>query len=154
VPRSAQTAPKQIKPRSLADYFEVMTKAVFQSGMSWAVVESKWDGFRKAFRGFDPAKVAKLTPKQIDAITRDPDVIRNVKKIVATVDNADTMVALDREHGGFRKYLRSHGDFEPTAKALKRDFRFVGDFAAYYFLHVVGEQVPPHEEWLKTHGRR
>jgi DNA-3-methyladenine glycosylase I len=140
--------PEQIKPKSLADYFEVLTKAVFQAGMSWSVVESKWDGFRKAFFEFDPERVAKLKPKQIERIMGDPSVIRNQRKILATVDNADTILALEREHGGFRKYLRSHGDFSGTAADLKRQFRFLGDFGAYYFLYVVGEKVPPHDEWM------
>jgi 3-methyladenine DNA glycosylase Tag len=146
-------APKKIRPKSLADYLEVMTQAVFQSGMSWQVVKSKWPGFRKAFSEFDPEKVAKLTPKQIDKITRDPSIIRNTKKILATVDNADTLLSLDHEYGGFRKYLRSHGSFEETAADLKRQFSFIGDFGAYYFLYVVGEKVPPHDEWRARRGR-
>jgi DNA-3-methyladenine glycosylase I len=147
-------APKKIRPRELSDYFEVLTKAVFQAGMSWQVVESKWDGFRKAFLDFDPKRVARLTPKQIDKITKDPGVIRNTRKILATVDNADTMVSLDTEHGGFKKYLRSHGGFEETASDLRREFSFLGDFGAYYFLYVVGEKVPPHEQWMASRGRR
>lgn len=145
--------PAKIRPRSLGDYLEVMTKAVFQSGMSWQVVESKWDGFRRAFHGFDPERVARLSPKEIDAICRDPGVIRNSRKILATVDNADTLVALDREHGGFKNYLRSHGGFWETVADLKRQFRFVGDFGAYYFLYVVGEKVPPHDEFRAAAGR-
>jgi DNA-3-methyladenine glycosylase I len=146
-------APKKIRPKSLADYLEVMTQAVFQSGMSWQVVKSKWPGFRQAFLEFDPKRVAALTPKQIDKITHDPNIIRNTKKILATVDNADTLLSLDREYGGFRKYLRSHGGFEETAADLKRQFRFIGDFGAYYFLYVVGEKVPPHDEWRASRGR-
>jgi 3-methyladenine DNA glycosylase Tag len=146
-------APKKIKPRALSDYFEVLTKAVFQAGMSWQVVESKWDGFRRAFLDFDPERVARLTPKQIDKITRDPGIIRNTRKILATVDNADTLVSLDKEHDGFKKYLRSHGGFEETAADLRKQFRFVGDFGAYYFLYVVGEKVPPHEEWRASRKR-
>jgi 3-methyladenine DNA glycosylase Tag len=145
--------PKKIKPKSLSDYLEVLTQAVFQSGMSWQVVQGKWDGFRKAFFGFDPTKVARLTPKQIDKISRDPNVIRNTRKILATVDNADTLLALDKEHKGFRTYLRSHGGFEETAADLKRQFSFIGDFGAYYFLYVVGEKVPPHDEWRASRKR-
>jgi 3-methyladenine DNA glycosylase Tag len=145
--------PKKIEPKSLSDYLEVLTQAVFQSGMSWQVVQGKWEGFRKAFFGFDPKRVARLTPKQIDKISRDPEVIRNTRKILATVDNADTLLALDKEHKGFRKYLRSHGGFEETAADLKRQFSFIGDFGAYYFLYVVGEKVPPHDEWRASRKR-
>ena len=60
-------APKQVKPQTLDDYLEVMSKVAFQSGMSWAIVENKWEGTRDAFQGFDPIKVASLTTKQIDA---------------------------------------------------------------------------------------
>jgi 3-methyladenine DNA glycosylase Tag len=147
-------APERIEPKGLSDYFEVLTRAVFLSGMSWQVVRSKWDGFRRAFRNFDPHSVAKLTPDEIDAITRDPGIIRNVKKILATVDNADTLISLDSEHGGFQNYLRSHGGFWETAADLKRQFRFIGDFGAFYFLYVVGEEVPPHDEWTAQRRRR
>jgi Methyladenine glycosylase len=148
----ARQAPKRIRPRSLGDYLEVMTKAVFQSGMSWQVVESKWPGFQKAFKGFDPAKVSRLTPKGIDKILKDPAVIRNQRKILATVDNAETLLELDREHGGFKKYLRSHGDYWDLADDLKRQFSFLGDFGVYYFLYVVGEKVPPYEEFHAVQG--
>ena len=144
-------APAQIKPKGLADYLGVLTKAVFQSGISWRVVEAKWAGTREAFRGFDPEKVANLTPKEIDELSADTRLIRNRRKIEATVENAETMFALDREHGGFKKYLRSHHDFETLSADLVKRFKFLGDTGAYYFLHVVGEAVPPHDEWMARH---
>jgi DNA-3-methyladenine glycosylase I len=149
-----QQAPAQIEPQSLADYLEVMSKAVFQSGMSWAVVEAKWDGFRAAFEGFDPKKIARFGPDDVDRLAQDPGIIRNRRKIEATIDNAVEMQALADEHGGdFRAYLRSHGDFEQTVADLRRHFRFLGDFGAYYFLYVVGEKVPPHDEWRASRAR-
>jgi DNA-3-methyladenine glycosylase I len=141
-------APEKIKPRSLADYLEVMTKAVFQSGISWNVIEAKWEGFREAFHGFDPKKVARFTPDDVDRLTEDARIVRNRRKIEAAVDNAVEMVALDKEHGGFRNYLRSHDGFDETVADLKRHFRFMGDTGSYFFLYVVGEKVPPHEEWM------
>jgi 3-methyladenine DNA glycosylase Tag len=107
-----QQAPKQIQPQGLGDYFEVLTKAVFQSGMTWRVIESKWDGFRAAFEGFDPEKVSQFSPEDVDRLTTDTSIVRNRRKIEATVDNAVELVALDREYGGFQRYLRSHGGFE------------------------------------------
>ena len=149
-----QQAPKQIKPKGLADYLEVMSKAVFQSGMSWAVIEAKWDGFQKAFKGFDPEEIARFGPGDVDRLAQDPGIIRNRRKIEATIDNAVEMQALAEEHGGdFRKYLRSHGGFEQTVADLRRHFRFLGDFGAYYFLYVVGEQVPPHDEWRASRAK-
>src|SRR5919204_2196827 len=119
--------PQQIRPKSDADYLEVMTKAAFQSGISWKVIEAKWAGFREAFRGFDPEWVAALTPRDVDRLAQDTRIVRNRRKIEGTVHNAETMVELSREHGSFRCYLRSHGDFEDTVADLKRRFKFLRD---------------------------
>jgi len=145
--------PKQIKPKTLGDYLEVMSKAAFQSGMSWAIVEKKWPGTREAFRDFDVLKVATLTTKQIDALADDTRLIRNRRKIDAIVHNARTLIELEEQHGSFRKYLRSHGDFEALVKDMRKRFKFVGDFGAFYFLYVVGEPVPEYEVWCKSRGR-
>ena len=144
--------PQQIKPKRLGDYLEVMTKSVFQSGISWAVIEAKWDGFREAFHGFDAERVADLSPKDVDRLAEDTRIVRNRRKIEATIHNAETMLALEREHGSFRKYLRSFGSFEDLVADMRRRFKFLGDMGAYYMLYVVGEEVPPHEEWMKTRG--
>jgi DNA-3-methyladenine glycosylase I len=144
-------APQQIEPTKLADYLEVLTKAVFQSGMSWRVVEAKWDGFREAFAAFDPASIAAFTGEDVDRLVEDTRIIRNRRKIEATVTNAETMLALDEEPGGFTGWLRSHAGFDATVAALRGDFRFLGDTGSYFFLYVVGERVPPHEEWMKAH---
>ena len=114
-----------------------MTKAVFQSGISWAVIEKKWDGFRTAFAGFDPERVANLSPKDVDGLAEDTAIVRNRRKIEATVESAETMVSLDREHGGF----------EGTVADLRKRFRFLGETGCYHFLYVVGEEVPSHEGW-------
>jgi 3-methyladenine DNA glycosylase Tag len=144
--------PKQIRPKGPGDYLEVMTKAVFQSGISWRVIESKWNGFREALHGFDAERIADLTPPEVDQLAEDTRIVRNRRKIEATVHNARTLLDLAGEHGSFRKYLRSHGGFEETVADLRRRFKFLGDTGAYYFLYVVGEEVPPHEEWMKAHG--
>jgi 3-methyladenine DNA glycosylase Tag len=143
-------APDKIEPQSPDDYLEVMTKAVFQSGMSWRVIEAKWDGFREAFEGFDVEKVAGFGPDDVERLAEDTRIVRNRRKIQATVDNADEILALDRQHDGFRNYLRSHPSFEETVADLKRRFSFLGDTGSYYFLHVVGEKVPSHEAWLAS----
>jgi 3-methyladenine DNA glycosylase Tag len=146
-------APTQIEPTGLADYLDVMTRAAFQSGMSWRVVESKWDGFGKAFAGFDPAIVAAYTDDDVERLVTDAGIIRNRRKIEATISNAQAMLALDGRPGGFVGWLRSRGDFDATVAALRGEFRFLGDLGAYYFLYVVGEDVPTHEEWTKTHQK-
>jgi hypothetical protein len=145
--------PKQINPKSLGDYLEVMSKVAFQSGMSWAVVEAKWPGTREAFRDFDVLKVASLTTKQIDALSDDTRLIRNRRKIEGIVHNARTLIELEEQHGSFKKYLRSHGDFAALAKDLRKRFKFLGDFGAFYFLYVVGEPVPDYDVWCASRGR-
>jgi 3-methyladenine DNA glycosylase Tag len=147
-------APQRIEPTSLSDYLEVMSRAVFQTGLSWAVIDRKWPGFIDAFTGFDPKTVAGLTPSDVDRLAEDTRIVRNRKKIEATIDNAGEIIVLDREFGGFRGYLRSHGGFEAVVKDLVKRFRFLGETGAYYFLYVVGEDVPPHEEWMAAHPAR
>ncbi len=70
-------APEQIKPKRLGDYLDVMSKSVFQSGMSWKVIESKWPTTQEAFHGFDAERVASMGEREIDALTQDTRVIRN-----------------------------------------------------------------------------
>ena len=153
MPGSEMKAPEQINPQRLGDYLDVMSKAVFQTGMSWRVVENKWPGTREAFHDFDAERVASMSLAEIDAIAGDTRVIRNRRKIEAIVSNAARMVELDKQHGSFKSYLRSHGGFEGTVAALRKEFKFLGDMGAYYMLYVVGEEVPSHEEWMKSRGR-
>ncbi len=149
-----QGPPEQIEPQSLGDYLEVMSKAVFQSGMSWRVVESKWPGIREAFRGFDAQAVAAMGDREVNELAQDTRVIRNRRKLEAIVGNANRMVELEAEHGSFRQYLRSHGGFDATVADLRKQFKFLGEMGCYYFLYVVGEEVPPHEEWQASRGRK
>ncbi len=145
-------APKQIDPRGLHDYLDVMSQSIFQTGISWKVVQNKWPGTQQAFQGFDADKVAHFSDKDVDQLATDTRIIRNRRKIQAIVQNAREMVQLEEEHGGFRKYLRSHGDFEATVKDLRKRFKFLGDMGAYYFLYVVKEEVPEYGEWCASRG--
>jgi DNA-3-methyladenine glycosylase I len=144
--------PKQIRPKSLADYLEQLSKIAFQAGLSGRVVEAKWENIRRAFHGFDPERVARMTPAAVDKLVADERVIRSRKKIEATVANAETMLELDAEHKGFKRYLRSHGDFEATVKDLRKRFKFLGDSGAYRFLWMVGEKVPSWHDWAASRG--
>jgi DNA-3-methyladenine glycosylase I len=147
-------APEQITPQGLGDYLEVMSKAVLQSGMSWKVINGKWPGIHDAFRGFEPLAVASLTEAEMADLTQDPRIIRNRKKVEAIVDNARVMIDLAEANGGsFQEYLRSHGGFEETVADLRRNFRFMGEFGCFYFLYVVGEEVPGYDDWCKSRGR-
>jgi len=138
-------APAQIVPKSLDDYLEIQTKAVFQSGMSWKVVESKWSTIRDAFHDFQIGAVASMDEAAVDALADDKRVIRNRRKLQAITDNARKMIELEDEFGSFQKYLRSHDSFWDLVKDLRKQFKFMGEMGCYYWLHVVGEQVPDHE---------
>jgi len=142
--------PDRIQPKRLGDYLEIMTKAVFQSGISWKVVESKWPGIKGAFRDFDAEAVAETSEQALDDLCQDTRVIRNRRKLSAIVSNAQRMVELDEEHGGFQKYLRSHDDFTATVPDIRQQFKFMGDTGIYFFLYVLGEDVPPHDEWFAS----
>lgn len=145
--------PEQIKPTSLNDYLEVQSKAVFQSGMSWKVVEAKWPGTREAFAEFDVQKVANFNERDLEEMGKDERLIRNQRKLAAIVYNAQQMLRLNEEYNGFQNYLRAHGSFDGTLQAMKKDFKFMGPTGVYYFLYVVGEEVPPHDEFEATYRK-
>jgi 3-methyladenine DNA glycosylase Tag len=140
-------APEQIAPQSLNDYLEVMTKAVFQSGLSWKVVTNKWPGFQAGFQGFDVAAVATMGESDIDTLAADTAIVRNRRKIAATVHNAQRLIELDDEYDGIQNYLRSHGDFYAVLKDVRKQFKYMGDTGAYYWLYVLGEDVPDYGEF-------
>ena len=140
-------APEQIAPQSLNDYLEVMTKAVFQSGLSWKVVTNKWPGFQAGFQGFDVAAVATMGESDIDTLAADTAIVRNRRKIAATVHNAQRLIELDDEYDGIQNYLRSHGDFYAVLKDVRKQFKYMGDTGAYYWLYVLGEDVPDYDEF-------
>ncbi len=138
-------APAQIVPKSLDDYLEIQTKAVFQSGMSWKVVESKWGTIREAFHDFQIGAVASMDESAVDALTDDKRVIRNRRKLQAITDNGRKMIDLEDEFGTLQKYLRSHDSFWDLVKDLRKQFKFMGEMDCYYWLYIVGEDVPDHD---------
>lgn len=146
--------PEQIAPQKLGDYLEALSKAVFQAGISWNVIEAKWDGFRTAFAEFDPETVAAFADDDVERLMGDQGIVRNRRKIEATIHNAQAMLEPDREYEGFARYLRSQPDYETLVADLRGNFKFVGHSGAYFFLYVVGEPTPPHEEWMAAHPPR
>jgi len=70
-----------------------------------------------------------------------------IHALEATVYNAQQILALDEEFGSFQKYLRSQPDFDSKLVQIKKDFKFMGPTGVYYLLYVVGEEVPPHDEF-------
>lgn len=143
--------PTKIEPAGIADYLETMAKSMFQSGISWRVVDAKWPGMRVALHGFDAPTIASLTEPELERLVQDERIIRSRRKLDALVVNAGKMMDLEEQHGSFTNYLRSHGSFEATLKDLRKQFKSMGDSGAYHFLWTVGEDVPPYEEWCSNH---
>jgi DNA-3-methyladenine glycosylase I len=135
----ARTATPHSRSTSLRDYFEALTKAVFRAGTSPGVVEARWGGLTAAFEGFDPARVALFTSQRIDRLMHDARMMRNRRKIEATIDNAVEMVTIDRTHRGFANYLCSHSGTEALIDDLKARFTCLGDDGATFFLEAVSE---------------
>src|SRR5947208_16971028 len=91
-----------------------MCSAIFSAGLNWRMVEKKWPHFRKAFRDFSPEKVARLSERDIRALMEDSGIVRNEKKIRATVENARTILDLAKEHGSMKLYVAVFGKREGT----------------------------------------
>ena len=142
--------PEQIQPQSINEYLDVMSRSVFQSGLSWKVVDSKWPGTREALQGFDPSVVAGFTDADLDRLTEDTRVIRSRRKLNAVVHNAQKILELEAEHGSFQDYLRSYGGFDATLADIKKQFKYMGDAGTFHFLWVVGEVVPDYQEWCES----
>ncbi|HEY9085476.1 MAG TPA: DNA-3-methyladenine glycosylase I [Candidatus Tyrphobacter sp.] len=146
----AETIPEVIVPTGLGDYLEIMTRAVFQAGVSWKQIAAPWDAYRAAFENFDVARVADYGEADIERVLAVPGILRSPRKVLATVRNAQTLLQLDREGGGFEKYLHGFDGYEALAKELKRRFAFMGEMNAWYFLFRIGERVPLFESWVTT----
>jgi len=139
--------PEVLEPRGLSDYLAVISRAVFQAGVSWKMIESRWDAYLRLFEGFDPVRVAAFGEADVEAIMADGGVVRTYKKIVATVENARILLELDARPGGFRAYLRSFDSYDALVRDLRARFKFLGELSAYYLLFRVGEPVPRFEDW-------
>jgi Methyladenine glycosylase len=146
----ADAIPAVISPNSPADYFEIITRAVFQAGVRWKQIASQWDAYREAFAAFDPARVATYDEIDVERILSTPGILRMPSKVRATIANAKALVEIERELGGIPKYLRSFDSYDALAKDLKKRFALMGDMNVWYFLFRTGEPVPRFEEWVTT----
>src|SRR2546430_15993429 len=95
--------PPQVTAKSADDYLEQLSKPVFQAGMSWRVVDAKWAGISKGFHGFKAERVARMSDREVDALTTDEKMIRSRPKIAAVVHNANALLDLERNGGVDRK---------------------------------------------------
>ena len=140
-------------------HFEFLVLEAAQAGLSWAIVLKKREGYRRAFDGFDPKKVARFTAQRIEKLVLDPGIIRNRMKIEAAVRNARAFLKVQEEFGKFDSYCWRFVDGRPKlnrwktmrqipatspesdafSKDLKlRGFSFVGSTVVYAHMQAVG----------------
>ena len=144
---SYEIPPRQ-RPAHDSGYLEQMTKSVFQAGFSWKVVRDKWPNFQRAFEGFDIDRVAAYDARDVDGLLADAAIVRNGRKIEATVYNAQVMQQLIAEHGSFHRYLRSMDDLDYPSRRreLRQRFKHLGPTGIFTFLWCVDESVPSWED--------
>jgi DNA-3-methyladenine glycosylase I len=135
--------------------WEMLMLEGFQAGLSWITILRKRDAFRKAFKNFDPRKVARFTEADIQRLLQDPGIVRSRAKIQATIDGAGIYLAMTAAGEDFSRFAWSFVDGKPiqntgpvpaqtplseeVSKALKkRGFKFVGPTIVYAWMQAVG----------------
>jgi DNA-3-methyladenine glycosylase I len=142
-----------------AKHFEFLILEGAQAGLSWKTILYKREGYRRAFAGFDPAKVARFTPQRVEKLLIDASIIRNRQKIEAAIRNARAFLKVQDEFGTFDAYAWRFVDGKPVvnrrrgandvpattpvsdafSKDLKaRGFGFVGSTVIYAHMQAVG----------------
>ena len=136
--------------------YEMLLLESFQAGLSWVLILKKRENFRKAFDNFDPVKIKSYDAKKIEALLKDSGIIRNKRKILANINNAERFLEVQKEYGSFDQYIWSFTDgaiqylqddkiqttdelSERISKDLKlRGFKFLGSVIVYSYLEAIG----------------
>ncbi|HEV3265574.1 MAG TPA: DNA-3-methyladenine glycosylase I [Acidimicrobiales bacterium] len=140
-------------------HFELLILEGAQAGLSWLTVLKRREGYRRAFSGFDPVKVARYSERKVEALLEDTRIIRNRQKVESSVGNAAALLRVAEEAGSFDAYVwgfvggtrvvnhwKTLGQLPastPLSEALSRDlrqrgFRFVGPTICYSYLQSAG----------------
>ena len=119
-----------------------------QAGLSWTTILNKQENFRKAYHNFEIKKVAAYKAKDLNRLLNDAGIIRNLLKINAAIENAKTILRLQKESGSFKKWLDAHHPMtrEEWTKLFKQTFRFTGGEIVNEFLLSCGYLPGAHEE--------
>jgi 3-methyladenine DNA glycosylase Tag len=140
-----QTLPTPQTPAELAAipdhrWLAAMTRAVFQAGFSWKVIETKWPGFEDAFWGFDPGRCSLMSDDDLDALLKDKRIVRNGAKIHSVAENATFLCELAAEHGSAAKAFANWPaeDYAGLLTLLKQRASRLGGTSAQYFLRAIG----------------
>jgi DNA-3-methyladenine glycosylase I len=139
--------------------FEFLILESFQAGLSWYTILNKRENFRKAFDHFNYKKIAKYSEAKIEELMQNPGIIRNRLKILATINNAQKFMEVQKEFGSFSKYIWDFVGGKPVdnkpktlkdipatteisdslAKDLKkRGFKFMGSTVVYAHMQATG----------------
>jgi DNA-3-methyladenine glycosylase I len=126
--------------------FEFLILEGAQAGLSWSTILNKREAYRKAYKGFDPRKVARFDASDRKRLLADAGIVRNRAKVRASIDNARAFLEVAKEHESFVNRHRTHATIPaktPLAESISKDlrqrgFRFVGPTIVYAFLQAVG----------------
>ena len=133
--------------------FEMLLLESFQAGLSWECVLNKRESFQKAFDNFDYKKISNYDEKKIEELSQNPGIIRNKRKIIATIKNAKIFMDIQKEYKTFSEYLWHFTnnqiiyEHDKTTSLLsdeiskdlyKRGMRFVGSTIIYSYLQAIG----------------
>lgn len=130
-----------------------------QAGLSWETILKKEPNFRKAYHNFNIKKVAAYKDADRERLLADPGIIRNRLKINAAIENAKTILQLQKQYGSFEKWLESNHPKtkDEWVKLFKSTFRFTGGEIVNEFLTSIGylagahiKQCPVYSKILKT----
>lgn len=131
-------------PSSDNTYFENMTRVIFQAGLNWRLIEKKWPNFQDAFENFSFDKVARFTDEDVERLMTDKGIVRNRRKILATIHNAKQFQKIAEEFGSFQAYINAldkSNNYGSVVKDLSKKFKHLGPASARIFLYSVGEDV-------------
>lgn len=119
-----------------------------QAGLSWETILKKEASFRKAYSNYNIKKIAAYTEKDRERLLNDAGIIRNKLKVNAAIENAKTILQLQKEFGSFEKWLESHHPKtkDEWVKIFKKQFKFTGGEIVNEFLMSIGFLPGAHDE--------
>ena len=119
-----------------------------QAGLSWTTILNKQENFRKAYHNFNIKKVAAYKEKDIERLLNDAGIIRNKLKVNAAIENAKTILVLQKQFGSFKDWLSNHHPKtkEEWMKLFKQTFKFTGGEIVNEFLMSAGYLPGAHDE--------
>ncbi|MFC3161198.1 DNA-3-methyladenine glycosylase I [Chryseobacterium arachidis] len=130
------------------ELFGRLVMEINQAGLSWETILKKEDSFRLAYDNFDIQKVAAYTEADRERLLADPGIIRNKLKVNAAIENAKTIMELQKEFGSFEKWLEHHHPktLPEWMKLFKKTFKFTGGEIVNEFLMSIGYLKGSHSE--------